>query len=172
MVFRDHAMHGGHRGHGIALGGRLILQREDRIAGNVVAFERKDLLHGGDGDIDLLIVPCVVAPADLVYLSDDDEGGAVDRDGFAQQRVAGIKQLSDLLAQHGYTAVLMQVGVVYKAPLGHGNVTHHPAVGLDPAHVAGGVAPLAHFVKIRADQLGGNAAQLRQTAHRLLVAQR
>jgi len=128
------------------------------------------LLHRGDRDIDLLIVPGVVAPADLVHLPDDGETGSVDGDRLAQYRMAGEEQLSDLLPEHGDAAILAQVRIAQEAPLEHGDVANHRAVGFDAGDVARGVAPLAYLVQVRAAKFHRNSPKLRQRAQCLRIS--
>src|ERR1019366_9435961 len=89
MPLRNDAMDRSDGSRGLAAGGGLVLDGGQRIAGNVVAFEGEELLHGGDGDVNLLVVKIVVAATDFVDLPHHFELGSIDGDGLVKVGAAG-----------------------------------------------------------------------------------
>ncbi len=62
--------------------------------------------------------------------------------------------------------------IIEKAAGSDGKVADDGVVGFASGEMAGGVAPLAHFVEVGAGELGGDGADLRQAADGSLVAER
>ena len=56
VALGDDPVHGDGGGGVVILDGGLVLDRSERILRDVVALEGEQLLHGGDGNIDLLVV--------------------------------------------------------------------------------------------------------------------
>jgi hypothetical protein len=112
-----------------------------------------------------LVVEVVVAAARCGGVADDGEGGAVDGDRLADQRVAGKEQMSGLEAEHGDAAALGNIGGVNEAAFLHLDEAHIGEIGLDACDLRGSVGPRADLVEILPIEDGGDGAQFGQLAH-------
>src|SRR5215469_385008 len=168
----NYAMYGGDGCGGIALLCGLVLDGRERVAGNVFALEREELLHGGDGDVQLLIVAVVVAARDLLDGADDVEGCAVDGDGFAEPGASGKEQVGGFRTENGDAPAVGEIGCIEEAPLRHGNEAHLRVVWTDADYVAGGIRPLADFVEVGAAELDRDGADFGELPDGFGVAER
>ena len=100
----------------------LVLDGGDGVLGDVLAGDGEELHHGGEGDVDLLVVAIVVAATDLFCDADDLEAVAVDGDEGAYRGAAGEEEKIVLLADDGDEAFLGEVVGVEEAALRDGEV--------------------------------------------------
>ncbi len=172
VIMSDDAVDGDIGRGVVVLDGGIVLDGIDRVLGNVVSLEGKQLKHGGDGNEDLLVVVGVVAAADRLSHADDGEIGAVDADGLAQHGTPREKQRSGFGGEKGDTARLADIFFIEIAASRDGKVADSRIIGFASGKVAGGAAPLAHFVGVGPGELGGDAADFRQAANVSLVTER
>ena len=90
----------------------LVLDGGDGVGGDVFAVQREELQHGGEGDVDLLVVAVVVAAADALGDADDQEAVSVEGDVGAERGASGKEELVVLLAEDDDLAVLRDVLLV------------------------------------------------------------
>src|ERR1019366_10746467 len=109
MPLRNDAMDRSDGSRGLAAGGGLVLDGGQRIAGDVVAFEGEELLHGGDGDVNLLVVEIVVAAADFAGFADHLELRSIDGDGLVKVGAAGKQERCGFRSEHHDAASFGQV---------------------------------------------------------------
>ena len=170
MPLSDDAMYGRYGRCRVALGGGLVLDGSQCIVRNIVAFHGEELLHRGDRDVNLLIVPVVVAPADGLYAAHDGEADVVDVDRLAQHGAAWKQKRRAFKSEHDDTATINEIGLVDEAALGEGDKTNFSIVRLDAHHLARGVGIGAHFIEIIAIEETGNRAHFGESAQGGFVA--
>ncbi len=158
-------MHRGHSRRRVSVRRRLVLNRRERIVRHVVALHREQVLHGGDGDIDLLIVAIVVAPADGAHAANHRETHVIDRDGLAQHGPARKQQLGALVSQHHHAPMLRQVRGIDETAFRQRHKPDLRKIRLYTQHLARSVCIGTHFIKIVAVQKASNRTNLRQLAN-------
>ena len=132
--------------------------------GTLSPLHGEELLHGGQGDVELLVVAVVVAVADGLESAYNGEADVVDGDGLTQHRVAQREQCGGLRPENHDAAAIGHVGSVDEAAFGQGHGAYLGKVRLDAQHRSGGVGPGADLIQIPTAEDGGDRAQLRQGA--------
>jgi len=160
VVAGDDAVDGGDGLCRVSLDGGLILDGGDCVAGNVFALHGEELLHRGEGHVELLVVAVIVAAGDGADLANDAEGDVVDGDGFAEDGAAREEQLGRFEAEDDNAAVVDQVVGVDEAAFVHGDEADGGEVGLDAHDLSRGVGEGADGVEVASVEQGGDGAQL------------